>query len=169
MSGTSPDPSGGPPFTIRAGTPADGAAILDLHRRSILRLGRAAYSKAEVESWAHGLSAKGYARAMGEKGESFLLGVDAAGRVIGFCSFKNDQVCGLYVDPSCARSGIGRILLRRAEAAIAAAGHTAIRVQASLTGRPFYEAQGYCVVEEHDWTTRGGLDIAVAEMEKSVV
>jgi putative acetyltransferase len=61
---------------------------------------------------------------------------------------------------------VGRTLLERAEAAIAAAGHGKIRVGASLTGRPFYEAQGYVVVREREWTTRGGLKTAVLEMEK---
>lgn len=169
MSGTLPDPSGGRPITIRSGTPADAAAIHALHRRSILHLGRTAYSVAEVESWAHGLAPERYGSAMTEKGEKYLLAIDAAGKVGGFCSFKDDEVRGLYVDPSCARSGIGSALLHRAEADIVAAGHKSVRVQASLVGRPFYEAQGYDVVGEHDWTSRGGLDIAVAEMEKTIV
>ncbi|NNG05717.1 MAG: GNAT family N-acetyltransferase [Inquilinus sp.] len=168
MSGTSPDPSGSRPITIRAGTPADADAILAVHRRSILQLGRAVYSDAEVESWAHGLTADRYVRAMGEEGTTFLLAIDAAARVIGFCSLKDDVVRGLYVDPSCPRSGIGRTLLQRAEAEIVAAGHKTVRVQASLAGRPFYEAQGYEIFEEHDWKSRGGLEIAVAEMIKTI-
>lgn len=69
MSGTSSDPSGGRPFSIRAGAPADSDAILAAHRRSILQLGRAVYSEAEVESWAAGLVAERYGVAMAKHGE----------------------------------------------------------------------------------------------------
>ena len=169
MSGTSSDRSGGRPITIRAGTPADAEAIYTLHRRSILAVGLAFYTEAEVANWAHGLVPERYASAMSEKGEHYLLAIDEAGKINGFCSFKDDQVRGLYVDPSCAGSGIGRALLHRAEAEIIAAGHKSVRVQASISGRPFYEAQGYAVDDEHDWKSRGGLEIAVAEMEKTIV
>lgn len=168
MSGTSPEPGGGRPFTIRAGTPADAGAISALHRRTILAVGREFYTQAEVENWAHGLVAWRYVRAMTERGESFLLAIDPSDAVIGFCSYKDDEVRGLYVDPSAARSGIGGALLRRAEAAITASGQNLIWVRASRSGQPFYEAQGYRVVSEGDWKTRGGLEIAVARMEKAI-
>jgi putative acetyltransferase len=137
-----------------------------VHRASILALGRNAYSREETESWAAGLVPEGYGRAMTEGGEIFLLAEAAGGQIIAFCSYRADEIAGLFVDPAWARRGVGRALLERAEAAIAAAGHGKIRVGASLTGRPFYEAQGYVVVREREWTTRGGLKTAVLEMEK---
>ena len=55
-----------PVFIIRAATPADAPAILQVHRESILTLGLETYSLAEVESWAAGLVPERYVEAMNE-------------------------------------------------------------------------------------------------------
>ena len=157
--------SGAPPI-IRAATPADGEAIMAVHRASILGLGIAAYAAEEVESWAAGLKPEGYGWAMTEGGEAMEVAEDSRGRIVAFCSWKADEVCGLYVHPDAARRGLGGAMLARAEAAIAACGHRAIRVGASLSGRPFYERHGYRVTRHKDWKTRGGLVIAALDMEK---
>jgi acetyltransferase (GNAT) family protein len=99
---------------------------------------------------------------MTEGGETFLLAEDAAGEIIAFCSYKAGEA------PDWARGGVGRALLVRAEAAIAAAGHRRVTTTASLTGRPFYEAQGYAALRQRAWTTRGGLKLGVFEMAKSL-
>jgi len=149
---------------IRRGTPDDALAILRIHRHSILSLGIAAYGLAEVESWAAGLVPERYVEAMNEGGETFIVAVAADGDVAGFCSFREDEVKGLYVAPTAARRGVGSALLRQAEAAIAAAGHG--RIGAALSGQAFYERRGYRVVERRGWKTRGGLVIAALAMEK---
>lgn len=156
-----------PDIAIRAGTPADAAAILDLHRASILALGRSHYTQAEVESWAAGLVAERYAQIM-ERGEkTFIVAAAKAGALAGFCSFKNNEVVGLYVAPGWARRRIGSALLQRAEAAIGAT-HRLIRIGASLSGRQFYEAHGYAVTAERKWQSRGGLVMDAVDMEKSL-
>ena len=91
-----------------------------------------------------------------------------AGAAIGFCSFREDEVRGLYVDPTAARSGAGGALLRRAEADLLAAGHSRVWLQASRAGQPFYEAKGYEAVDEYPWASRGGLEIMVKRMEKTL-
>ena len=130
-------------YQLRAGTPADGKALLRVHRRSILALGTIAYTKAEVRSWADGLVAEGYGEDMADENVAFLVAVDDEQGVVGFCSYKDNEVTGLYVDPAHARRGVGRSLLRRAEAAIAAEGHGSVDVAASLVAQSFYESEGY--------------------------
>jgi ribosomal protein S18 acetylase RimI-like enzyme len=172
MSGTSPDPTaprtGGPLFTIRAGTPADAAAIHAVHRRSILAVGREYYTQAEVESWALGLVTEHYAKVMAERRETFLVAIDRAGAVVGFCSSRDDEILGFYVDPDFAGRGAGSALLRHAECAFLAEGHRRIWLQASRAGQSFYEARGYEAVEEYPWKSRGGLEIMVKRMEKTL-
>lgn len=153
---------------FRLGTPDDAAAIMRVHRESILELGTKSYSLAEAESWAAGLVAERYVTAMAEGGETFLVAEGDGAGVVAFCSYKEDEVCGLYVAPSAARSGVGSALLRRAEAAIAAAGHRRVRIGASLSGEAFYARHGYGVVLRRGWKTRGGLTIPVVDMEKTV-
>lgn len=167
MSGTSPDPTAAP-WHIRAGTPADAAAIWRVHRRAILELGRQFYTRAEVESWAHGLVAERYAKAMTEGKEAFYVAVDRPGTVFGFCSFSGDEIRGLYVDPGMTRCGAGAALLGRAEADLRAAGRTRIWLQASLAGEPFYAAMGYAAGDAYPWMSGGGLEILVKRMEKTL-
>jgi ribosomal protein S18 acetylase RimI-like enzyme len=154
---------------LRAGTPADGPALRDLHEASIRAHDISAYSAEEVESWVGVLEPHRYGEAMTKDGEVFLLAVAADGALAGFCSYKADEVIGLYVAPDRGRQGIGSALLAAAEAAIAAAGHDRIRIGASLSGRAFYEAHGYRVTADRVWKSRGGLDMAALDMEKSTV
>jgi putative acetyltransferase len=105
---------------------------------------------------------------MNEGGETFIVAVAADTALAGFCSFKDDEVKGLSVAPLAARRGVGSAMLRQAEAAIAAAGHRRIRLDASLSGQAFYELHGYRVVVRHGWKTRGGLVIAALAMEKAL-
>jgi len=154
---------------LRAGTPADGPALRDLHEAPIRAYGISAYSAEEVESWVGVLEPHRYGEAMTKDGEVFLLAVAGDGALAGFCSYKADEVIGLYVAPDRGRQGIGSMLLAAAEAAIAAAGHERIRIGASLSGRAFYEAKGYRVVAERVWKSRGGLDMAALDMEKAPV
>jgi len=155
-------------IVIRAAAHADAEAILQLHRASIRVLGAEHYSLAEVESWATGLVPERYVTAMTDGGETFIVAAAADGDLAGFCSFKDDEVKGLYVAPGWARRGVGSALLRRAEAAIAATGRRRIRIGASLSGQAFYERHGYRVTDRHGWTSRGGLVMAALAMEKTL-
>jgi putative acetyltransferase len=154
--------------TIRAAVPDDGAAIMAVHVASILGLGQGYHTRAELESWAAGLAPEFYGRAMVDDGERFEVACDEGGRILAFSSWKDDEVWSLYVHPDAARRGLGSLLLRRVEAAVAANGHASVRISASCPGRLFYERHGYRVVREKDWTTRGGLAIGTLDMEKAL-
>ncbi len=153
------------PYRIRSAETADADAILDVHRRSILEIGPAAYSATECESWAAGLVAEGYVDAMTVGGEVYLVAEDVTG-VCGFCSFRHDEVIGLYVHPRAVRMGVGSMLLGHAERLIGETDVEKIRISAALCALPFYQARGYHIVQRKMWTTRGGVEIAVCDMEK---
>lgn len=155
-------------FSLRSATSDDAPALRRVHETSIRGLGPVAYTADEVESWVGVLTDDGYRRAMGEGGETFVVAETTADGVIGFCSWLDDEVKGLYVTPGWARRGIGSALLRLAEAAIVAMGHRLIRVDATLVGHPFYEIHGYRVVRRERRRTRGGLLIETLDMEKAL-
>lgn len=157
-----------PGYRLRPGTPNDGDALLRVHQRAILTLGRRVYSDAQLESWASGNTAERYGAAMRDDAETFEVAVNRKAGIVAFCSRKAHEVRGLYVDPDWARLGIGRLLLQRAEAAIKAMGHHRVSIGASLVGLPFYESQGYRVLRHRHWKTGGGLFIPAAEMEKQL-
>jgi putative acetyltransferase len=153
---------------LRPGQPTDAEALLAIHRRAILITGAHAYGPTLARSWAHGLSPDGYRRAMGEGGEQFVV-AEMDGRLEGFCSYRQAEVMGLFVDPGAHGGGIGSALLRHAERAIEAEGGRTVQVNASLLGLPFYVRRGYVYVREFESTTRGGLLMRVVDMEKALI
>lgn len=157
-----------PRCRLRPGKPSDAAAIAAVHERAVRELARGVYSDTQVESWIHGNSPESYVEAMRHDGETFEVAVAARRGIVGFCAHKGEEVRSLYIDPDWSRMGLGSALLRRAEAAITAAGHDKIVIGASLVGLPFYESRGYRVLRHRHWRTRGGLMIPAADMEKSL-
>ena len=131
------------PYSIREATPLDADGVMSVHVRAILGLGVTVYTQAEAESWAAKLRPEGYVRVMVEGLERFEVAVDAAGRIIGFCSVAENEIKGLYVDPDWARHGIASRLVARAEKRIEAEGHRSVIIGAALSGLPFYLARGY--------------------------
>lgn len=153
-------------FRMRNANESDAEALLSVHRNSILKLGQSHYTAAECESWASGLTVDGYRSSM-TSGEVFIVAEDDTG-VVGFCSFKNDEVVGLYVHPNAARRQIGSALLTRAEKTIRADDFNSIRLNAALSALAFYQSHGYRVQLSRSWTTRGGLEITISEMIKNL-
>lgn len=155
-----------PRYRIRRGRPADAAGLYAVHERAVRVLGRRVYSETQIESWIHGNCPERYVEAMRDEGEIFEVAVARLRGIVGFCSLKGEELRSLYVDPDWSRLGVGRALLLRAEALIAAEGHAKVVIGASLAGLPFYEQHGYRVVKHRHWRSRGGLMIPAADMEK---
>ena len=104
----------------------------------------------------------------GRRAVSLAEPATGGGRLASFCSFAGNRIIGLYTHPHWAGRGVAGALLGRAEAAIVADGHARIGITATLGGRAFYEKHGYRVLQARDFRTRGGLFVAVLEMEKWV-
>ena len=155
-------------YTIREAKPDDAEAIMGVHRRAILELGIAAYTRAEVESWAAKLRPEGYVKIITERDEYFEVAVDVDGALIGFCSTRENEIMALYVDPDWVRRGVATAFVTRAEERIAAAGHESVIVRAALSGLPFYAARGYVVEKKAEWETRGGLVVQNANLRKTL-
>jgi GNAT superfamily N-acetyltransferase len=134
MSGRSPAKAPFP-FIVRPAGPEDAPAIHRVHEASILGLGIAAYTQAEVESWVGVLTDEGYVANMAG-GEAFWVAEAEGAGVVGFSAQLGDEVRAVYILPGFERRGIGTRLLRVAEDAVRVQGHTRIRIGASLTGEP---------------------------------
>ena len=150
--------------TLREFQDGDGPALLAVHTEAILATRDEFYSAAERQSWAHGLTAAGYRRAR-DAGETFVLAI-SDGAVIGFCSWDQQRIVGLYVAPGHQGKGIGALLLSRGEQALREAGVSLSRIHASLPAVSFYEARGYVISGRFTHASRGGLMMDDAMLEK---
>jgi ribosomal protein S18 acetylase RimI-like enzyme len=82
---------------------------------------------------------------VGERGADFRVG-ERAGEVLGLVYCDGDFVHALHVHSRAARTGVGAALMDVAEAAIAAAGHSAARLETdtfNARSQAFYAARGY--------------------------
>jgi putative acetyltransferase len=149
---------------FRSGYPSDAHKLLDIHRKSIINLGREAYTCEECESWAHGLVLKGYRSAM-DRGERFIIAV-SGDEIVGFSSYVHNEIVGLFVDPEKARQGIGTQLLNKVEDDIYSEHSTLIFLDAALSAVPFYKAHGYVELRSEPWKTRGGKELLSIRMSK---
>jgi len=155
-------------YRIRSATTEDAPPIQALHRRSILGLEPGPYSREEIDSWAVELPLKRYLFAMTKEAVIFQVAVDGDGAVVGFCSYKEDEIHGLYVDPDWSRRGIAKTLLELAEGVMREAAVDTALVWASLTAQAFYEAMGYAAIARGELETRGGRAIEIVRMAKTL-
>ena len=151
-------------FDLRPFEPGDGEALLAVHQAAIQATSEF-YSQAERDSWATGLEAARYAQIYAED-EKCIVAVDPKGHPVGFCSYAEDEIRGLFVHPDLQGKGIGRALLNSVESALLNAGRWPIKLEATTSARAFYEKSGYKVLEETMGDSRGGLQLAVLKMQK---
>ena len=78
------------------------------------------------------------------------------------------RIRAFFVDPDHARQGLGRALLRHAEAAARAAGFRRLTLMATLPGVPMYRALGYLPLEEVVHPLPGGLAVRFIHMERAI-
>jgi GNAT superfamily N-acetyltransferase len=78
------------------------------------------------------------------------------------------RIRAMFVDPACARRGLGRRILEASEEAATSAGFTTFELMATLPGVPLYEACGYAVVERTTIELPDGVRLGTAVMRKSL-
>lgn len=76
------------------------------------------------------------------------------------------RIRAMYVDPQCARRGIGRLIMALCEDAAKAAGFGKAGLMATLSGVPLYKACGYIEVEPVEARTREGVVVPLIRMSK---
>lgn len=77
-----------------------------------------------------------------------------------------NRITALYVHPQFTRRGISTHLLRKVERIAIVHNMRMLRVAASLTAQPFYQANGYRVQDESDLIAAPGLSIPYINMTK---
>jgi putative acetyltransferase len=124
---------------IRRAEATDEEVLATIRRSAILALAVPGMSREQAEQWATRAAADRIARAM--RDHDVWVAVD--GGAIGWVEVDRDRVAALYVSPSCARRGVGSVLLARAEASIRSSGYAMTRLESSPNALEFYFRRGY--------------------------
>jgi putative acetyltransferase len=132
---------------VRASSDADLEPIARLFTDSVRALGAARYDAAQLAAWAPEPPDLEAWRARLASLETLVA--EADGELLGFLSYTPvGHVELLYTAPASARRGVASALYRAAEDELRARGVRELTTEASLVARPFFERQGYLVVEE---------------------
>jgi N-acetylglutamate synthase-like GNAT family acetyltransferase len=101
-----------------------------------------------VEAWLHGRTPEKYVHAADEGGETFWIAATADGPVIGFASWRRDELVSLFVDPVHHGRGVGHALFEACEKDAAENDHALLRLVATLNATSYYEALGFSAIRE---------------------
>lgn len=79
-------------------------------------------------------------------GETYIV-AESENKLVGFCSYKKNEIVGLYVDPSTNRKGIGTRLLQTAKDEISRSCPIKLTLNAALSALTFYQSQGHHITD----------------------
>jgi ribosomal protein S18 acetylase RimI-like enzyme len=130
------------PIPVRRARPADAAALMAILRDTFESTWRPNISPAAAQAV---LTEDRPAVYVAEHGLDFWV-AEQDGEVVGLVHWEGDFVNALHVRAANARRGVGARLMDRAEAAIAASGFAATRLETdtfNVASQAFYAARGY--------------------------
>lgn len=130
------------PITVRPARPEDAPALIAILYDTFESTWRPQITAAAAAAFRAEERPRAF---VAERGLRFLAG-ERGGEVVGLVYWEGDFVHALHVHSSAARTGIGAALMDAAEAAIAAAGHPAVRLETdtfNTRSQALYAARGY--------------------------
>lgn len=139
---------------LRSYQPEDAPALLALFRDTIRRVNCRDYSPEQIAAWSSEDidPAAWAARFVGR----YVAVAEEADQPVGFAELEPDgHIDRLYVSADRQGQGIGRKLLAALVDEARRRGLARLLVEASLTARPFFEAQGFSLVAPQTVTCRG--------------
>lgn len=151
------------PVAVRPYRPGDAPALLDLFRTTIRTVNARDYDPEQVAAWSSDAidPAAWAARFEGR----FAV---VAGGYAGFAELEPDgHIDRFYVAANRQRRGVGRALLDALVAEARRLGLPRLTVEASITARPFFEANGFATLARQAVTCRG-VELANYRMERSL-
>lgn len=139
---------------IRAYSPSDVEQLAALFTVSVHRLAAPYYDEAQLSAWAPAQHDLFQWNSRFLKGQTIVA--EGAAAIAGFIAFEADgHIDLLYTHPAFARRGVASLLYAQAEQVLTDSGITEIFTEASLAARPFFESNGFQVVEEQNVSLRG--------------
>lgn len=128
--------------------PEDTIGMHKLHTESVRRVCAPLLEPDIVQAWLHGRTPDGYLRAADEEGERFWIALDDSDRVVGFASWRDDELMALFIAPRSQGRGIGRKLFTACADDAEKNGWAIIRLDSTLNAQSYYEAMGFRRVRE---------------------
>jgi len=131
---------------IRLAKDKDCAEIARLHRATIRHINSKDYPKKIIEAWSGRTNAKRFRDSLSKCKRWVAV---ENGKIAGFVDHgRSDELWGLYVHRDYIGKGLGSKLLKIAEDSLKKQGAKTIKIESTITARPFYEKHGYKFVKK---------------------
>lgn len=128
---------------VRRMNSEDTAALHHIHTEAVQQVCAAMVDLNAVAAWLHGRTPEGYLRAADEDGETFLVAFKEPDQLVGFASWREEELVSLFVDPQFHGRGIGRKLFAACEKDAEKSGYAILRLNSTLNAQSYYEAIGF--------------------------
>lgn len=144
----------------------DDAALLSLFKRAVLEGAAGEYSLEQRNAWAQAIND---AQCLHDRLSGQIVAVcEMNGEIAGFSGMETDgHLDMLFVHPHHLRRGVASALYRYLENWAKAKGLVRIFTEASLTANPFFEKQGFEVIERQT-VARNGIGLDNFRMQKKL-
>jgi GNAT superfamily N-acetyltransferase len=100
--------------------------------------------------------------------EGCTLILDKAGRILGTGTVVDDEIKRVFVDPTLQKQGFGRRIMQQLEQAAARQGAVAVRLDASLPSKAFYDRLGYITLGPAFLPVGNGRRLNFFKMQKAL-
>lgn len=155
---------------VRSAQPEDAFQIHHLHVTSVRTLCASDYTSEQIEAWVGKLDPQKRYDYMAQANHSEILFVaeDKLGKIVGFSALGINEVNAVYAHPHYTQLGVGTLLLNAVETEALAQNMKKLKLSASITAVPFYQARGYQAIARSFHPLRSGVEIPCVSMEKSL-
>ncbi|PFG13345.1 GNAT family N-acetyltransferase [Bacillus sp. es.036] len=135
---------------IRQYEPKDLDSIIELFQQTVYNINRQDYSANQVNAWVNSTTkSKRYSKWAQEFGQNFTYVAEEEGEVVGFIDMTAaGYLDRLYVHHHFQRVGIATLLLSEIEATAQKHKLYKLTTKASITARPFFEAQRFQTIKK---------------------
>lgn len=107
-------------------------------------------------------------RIVTDAAEGHTVVIEQDGQVIGTGTIVGDEIKRVFVDPAFQKRGFGRLIMRELEDRAISAGIGAVKLDASLPSKEFYDSLGYVTLEKTFLEVENNKRLDFYKMEKAL-
>jgi len=142
---------------LREAIVSDAEAIASIFHHTIRRVNANDYAPAQIDAWAGPApEPEKWKLVLADPGDTKIFVAYCGSKVVGYAHFEpSGRIGSLYVHHEHQRRGVASQLLSRIEQEAERQGLSRLFTEASITARPFFESNGFVVVQEQEVEYRG--------------
>lgn len=100
--------------------------------------------------------------------EGYTIILDENSRIVGTGTIVGDEIMRVFVDPAFQKCGFGKVIMQKLEDAALSNGIEAVKLDASIPSKNFYDSLGYVTLKETFLELENNERLDYYKMQKSL-